>query len=132
MLRKLALVGATAGLTAILALASVAYAEPGGGKGRGGGAAASIALDQNDPHLGDIVTFTTSGGSKITVACYQGGVGDMVYTAEQSTGTTFLLGGEDSLWLTNDGEADCYAWLYKRRLSGGVLASIRFTAGGSR
>ena len=30
--------------------------------GKAGGGTASITLDQADPHLGDWVTFTTSGG----------------------------------------------------------------------
>jgi hypothetical protein len=116
------LLGASLTIAASLVVASPAMAgKPsgaGGGKGGGGSTTASITLDQSDPHLGDWVTFTTSGGSKITVACYQGGVGDMVYSAEQSTGTAFLLGGTNSQWLQNGGEADCYAWLQ------GALATI--------
>jgi len=91
----------------------------------------SISLDQADPHLGDLVTFTTSDGRLITVACYQDGVG-MVYAAEQPVGTEFLLGGTDSAWLTNGGGALCYAWVYSRNLSDGFVAATSFVAGGAR
>lgn len=96
----------------------------------------TISLDQSDPHLGDTVTFSYTAQNaknlRITVACYQGGIGDMVWSADQATGTSFLLGGTSSLWLTKDGAADCYVWLYRQSLSKGFLASTLFTALGKR
>src|SRR5205807_1617515 len=72
----------------------------GGHKGGGQtGGTTSITLNQTDPHLGDSVTFTTSGGSQIQIACYQG-LSNMVYLAVQPVGTAFLLGGNNSQWLT--------------------------------
>jgi hypothetical protein len=97
-----------------------------------GGGTTGITLDQADPHLGDSVTFTTTGGgSRITVACYQDGVG-VAYAAEQPIDTAFLLGGGDSLWQSRGGDALCYAWLYTRNLSDGFLAATSFVAGGAR
>lgn len=121
---------------ASLVMFFVSQGRPGSEAARGGGgkpsqSPASIVLNQTDPHLGDTVTFTTSGGSRISVACYQGGL-NMVYSADQATGTAFLLGGTGSKWLTSGGEALCYAWLYTRDLSKGFLASTSFTALGLR
>ena len=129
-------------IVAIVALSAVALASPalaakgGNGKALGrantngtNGSEPSVVLDQTEPHLGDWVTFTSNGGTKITVACYQNGI---VYTAEQPADSAFLLGGEDSLWWVNQGQADCYAWLYSTNLGDGFAASARFTAGGSR
>ena len=110
--------------------AAPAFAAKGGGHSAGG--SASISLNQTDPHLGDWVTFTTNGGSRIAVACYQGGLGNMVYSADQPTGTSFLLGGTSSEWRSVGGDALCYAWLYSRRLSNGSLAATSFVAGGAR
>ena len=104
----------------------------GGGSSNGGsGGAASIRLDQSDPHLGDWVTFTTSGGSLVNVACYQGGL-NLVYAAAQPTGSAFLLGGPSSDWLSNGGDAICWAWLYGKNTKQGFLASTSFIAGGAR
>jgi hypothetical protein len=127
-----------AGIAAIAILAAVTFgagsalAAKGGVHGGGQTAPASITLNQTDPHLGDWVTFTTNGGSRIAVACYQGGIGNMVYSADQPTGTAFLLGGTSSLWKSRGGDALCYAWLYSRSLSKGFLVATRFTAGGAR
>ena len=133
---KHAMIVATFLVACSLVSAGPVFAGKGGGRpggGGGGSTTATIVLDQTDPHLGDTVTFTTTGGgSRITVACYQGGIGDMVYSADQAVGTAFLLGGTSSEWLTNDGTALCYAWLYQRSLSKGALASTSFYAGGSR
>ena len=118
---------------AVLVLGFSAVATtPAMAKGPKPGGTASIKLDQTDPHLGDWVTFTASGGSRISVACYQGGVGDMVYSADQAVGTAFLLGGTTSTWKTTGGSALCYAWLYQRNLSSGASASTSFTAAGAR
>lgn len=136
-LHSLLVVAAVAVMGVAVVGASPALAARGGKNGGSGGGGsttpttASIRLDQSDPHLGDWVTFTTSGGSRIAVACYQGGL-NMVYSADQSTGTAFLLGGTSSEWRSNGGSALCYAWLYSRSLSNGFLASTSFTAGGAR
>lgn len=127
--RWFASLGAVAILAAVAISTAPANAAKGGG-GRGGGTVASIRLNQVDPNLGDWVSFATSGGSRIAVACYQGGVGDMVWSADQPVGTAFELGGTNSAWREAGGPADCYAWLYSRTLSKGALASTRFAAGG--
>lgn len=99
---------------------------------RGGGTTTgSISINQVEPHLGDYITFTTSGGRRIALACYQGGL-NMVYSADQAVGTSFLLGGTSSKWLTSGGDVLCYAWLYDRNLSKGFIASTSFTAFGAR
>ena len=97
----------------------------------GSGTTASISINQIDPHLGDSVTFTTKGGKRVSLACYQGGL-NMVYSADQAVGTAFLLGGTNSTWLATGGDVLCYAWLYERDLSKGFLASTSFNAGGFR
>ncbi len=96
-----------------------------------GKVASSITLDQTDPHLGDSVTFTTTGsGNRIQVACYGLGL-EVIYAADQPTGTAFLLGGTSSIWLSRGGSADCYAWLVTKNMSR-VQASTMFTALGAR
>ncbi len=131
-LHSLLVVAAVAVMSVAVVGASPALAARGG---KNGGSTtpttASRRLNQSDPHLGDSVTFTTSGGSRIAVACYQGGL-NMVYSADQATGTAFLLGGTSSEWVSNGGEALCYAWLYSKSLSNGFLASTSFTASGAR
>lgn len=97
----------------------------------GGGSTATITLDQADPHLGDTVTFTTSGGKMIELTCYGSSLFDVIYTAYQAPGTAFLLGGTNSIWLSRGGSAYCSALLYNR-LSSGPLASTYFNAGGAR
>jgi hypothetical protein len=135
LLHSVLVVAALAVMGVAVVTASPALAARGGKNGGGGGGGgstsgtASIQLDQADPHLGDWVTFTTSGGSRVALACYQGGL-NMVYSADQATGTAFLLGGTSSEWLTNGGDALCYAWLYSKNLSNGFLAATSFNAGG--
>jgi hypothetical protein len=119
---------------ALVAASSLAVGSAEAGKGGGGGArpgaTASITLNETDPHLGDWVTFATSGrGSNIQVACYWGL--DLVWESKQPVGTAFLLGGTSSRWLTDGGGADCYAWLIGRDMSR-IYASTRFTALGAR
>jgi hypothetical protein len=130
----LILVAAAGALLSLSALAATSVDAARGGKGGGqtGGGTASITLNQTNPHLGDWVTFATNGGSRIAVACYQGGLGNMVYSADQATGTAFLLGGTNSLWRSLGGDVLCYAWLYSRSLSNGFLAATSFVAGSAR
>jgi hypothetical protein len=128
-LRLAAVLVAVVVASATIASVGQTYAAKGGSHS---GGTASIRLNQTDPHLGDWVTFTTSGGSRIAVACYQGGLGNMVYSADQATGTSFLLGGDRSIWKSVGGSALCYAWLYQRSLSNGALAATSFTAAGAR
>ena len=100
-------------------------------RGKPGGSTASIRLDQTDPHLGDSVTFTTSGsGNRIQVACYGLGL-EVIYAADQPVGTAFLLGGTSSVWLSRGGSSDCYAWLVVKDMTK-ILASTRFTSAGAR
>jgi hypothetical protein len=116
-------------LAAAIVTADSASAGKGGG-GKPGGGGASITLNQADPHLGDWVTFTTSGsGSNIQVACYWGL--DLVWESKQRVGSAFLLGGTNSRWLSDGGSADCYAWLIGRDMNR-IYASTRFAAGGAR
>lgn len=103
-------------------------------KGAGGGArTASITLNQTDPHLGDAVDFSYEVPNKVNrprirVECFQDAI--LVWSADQSAGTSFLLGGvaESSLWLANDGPATCNAALYQST----TLATTSFSAGGLR
>ena len=79
-------------------------------------AAASISINQADPHLGDWVTFTTSypgtvSSPRVQVMCTQGGV--LVYGEAGPASQSFLLGGGMSLWLMGGGAADCVATLYE-------------------
>ena len=126
------LLASVATVIAVTAMSAVPVDAGKGGGGKGGGTTASITLNQTEPHLGDTITFTASGGSRIAVACYQGGIGDMVWSADQPVGTAFLLGGTSSAWTSAGGEALCYAWLYSRSLSRGAAASTSFWAGGWR
>lgn len=100
-------------------------------RGKPGGSTSSITLDQADPHLGDSVTFTTTGsGNRIQVACYGLGL-EVIYAADQPIGTAFLLGGTSSVWLSRGGSSDCYAWLVVKNMTK-VQASTMFTAAGAR
>ena len=104
-----------------------------GGKNR---VADTVALSQTDPHLGDAVTFaysTSATGAevRIQVACYQSGIG-VAWAADQSAGTSFILGGSSSHWASNGGAADCVAYLYQRNIVDGTLARTSFSAGGAR
>ena len=130
-LRMAAMLGAVVILGAAALSAGGVDAARGGSHGGGQTAGASITLNQTDPHLGDLVTFTTNAGSLITVACYQDGVG-VAFAAEQPTGSAFLLGGANSLWQSRGGSAVCYAWVYTRSLGDGFLAMTSFAAGGAR
>ena len=131
--KKLHIVGTLAAIALIAGTAfaaSPAFAAKGGGHhggGQTGGTAPSITLDQTDPHLGDSVTFTTTGGTVVQVACYAGTGVD--YVAVQPAGTAFLLGGTDSAWLASGGSATCYAYLGD---SHGYFTSTMFAAGGAR
>lgn len=84
---------------------------------------ASITLNQTDPKYGDTVTFTTTGGRNIAVSCFQGGLGDGVYSVAQPVGSSFLL--TSPTWSPAIA-ADCWVWLYNRDLSKGALAVTRF------
>jgi len=110
---------------AIMTAESAAAGKPGGG-------GASIALNESDPHLGDWVTFTTSGrGSNVQVACYGAGM-EIIWSSKQPVGSSFLLGGTSSLWIDRGGgSADCYAWLIGRDMSK-VYAMTAFTSAGWR
>ena len=107
-----------------VAVGSAEAARGGGGKPSGGGA--SIRLNEADPHLGDWVTFTTSGGSQIHLLCSQG-IGNYVYNTVQPVGTAFQLGA-NSEW--QSGSATCYADLYSS--NNRKLASTSFFSLGAR
>jgi hypothetical protein len=64
---------------------------------RPGAITPSIRINQPDPHLGDTITFMTVGGKRVAIACFQGGIGNNVYSADQAVGTSFILGGTSSL-----------------------------------
>lgn len=130
-LRSAALLGAVVILgAAALSAGGVDAARGQKGGGQTGGGTPSIVLNQTDPHLGDSVTFTTSGGARINVTCYGLGL-NVLYAADQAVGTAFLLGGSSSYWLSLGGSADCYAWLYNRTQTN-FVAWTTFTAGGAR
>lgn len=129
---KLKLGTAIAAIVALSAAAIVtadtaSAGKPGGSGKPSGGGGAAISLDQADPHLGDWVTFSTSGGSTVTVNCFQGGLGNMVYAERLPVGSSFQLGLGDSEWQT--GPATCVAYLYSRSK---YLAQTSFEAAGAR
>jgi hypothetical protein len=115
--------------------------------------AGTITLDQADPSLGDVVTFTTTtnksehcnnwGGPRcyrIDVSCFQASAiteenpTGIVYYGDGSAEQQFLLGGGISQWVTNGGPADCVATLFTYTDFSPVtrfdIASTSFTAGG--
>lgn len=85
---------------------------------------ANISLNEVDPHLGDTITFTTSGGKLIAVSCFQGGLGNMVYAVEQPVGTSFVL--KSPTWSSTGEDATCIAYLYNKNLSDRVVVSTIF------
>jgi hypothetical protein len=113
----------------------------------------TIALDQSDPSLGDVVTFTTTtslaencntwGGPRcyrIDVTCSQNAAitaenpTGLVYYGDANAGQQFLLGGGISDWVDNGGPADCVARLFTYTAFNPVtryaIASVAFAAGG--
>jgi hypothetical protein len=141
MLKKIIRTGAILGAVVVLGAAALSAggvdaargSGGGGGKHGGGqttGGTGTITLNQTDPHLGDSVTFTTTGGSSIHMLCYQASIFDTVFTAAQPVGSSFLLGGTSSVWLSRGGPAQCQATLVNS--SGTGLAISNFTAGGAR
>ena len=105
----------------------------------------TITLDQENPSLGDVVTFTietslpekckANGGPRcyrIEVIGSQDGV--QVYLNDANHGQQVLLGGGISDWVTNGGPADCVATLYTYTDFNPVtrfdIASVAFAAGG--
>lgn len=75
--------------------------------------ASSITLNQN-PHLGELVDFTTTYPKtvkepRIVVNCYQNGV--LVWGEVGTTDWVFKLGGDASPWVDNGGPASCTATL---------------------
>jgi hypothetical protein len=139
--RQLILVVAAAVLLAVAAFsANTAFAarpasggggggHKGGGQTGGSGATPTITLDQADPHLGDSVTFTVNTGNTIELMCGQ--LGAWVFIVQQPVGTSFLLGGTSSAWLSQGGSQWCYAYLLNST-SGSPLAVASFLAGGAR
>lgn len=128
---RLKLVFAVA-VAAVLCVGTLTARSADAAKSGGSRASASITLDQADPHLGDWITFSTTGrGSNVQVACYGAGL-EIIWSAKQRIGTPFLLGGTDSLWIERGGgSADCYAWLIGKDMSR-VYAMTMFTAQGWR
>jgi hypothetical protein len=100
--------------------------------------AAAIALNSAEPHLGDWVTFTTSGvdakSPRIQVMCYQGDV--LVYGEAGPADQSFLLGGGMSDWLLKGGSATCtatvYSWDFHPEQTFVPYANVNFNAGGWR
>lgn len=102
----------------------------------------TIALDQESPSLGDVVTFTTTTSAReqchspkyarcyrVDVECSQGG--QVVYYADANAEQQFLLGLGGS-WAS--GPADCVATLFTYTDFDPVtrfdIASTAFVAGG--
>ena len=92
---------------------------------------ASVKLDQTDTHLGDLVTFTTTGGSWIKIQCHKS-ISEPMWGAEGPTGTSFVLGGDSSIWKTVGGSVSCVANLYSGSSSSTVLATTGWYSGGAR
>jgi hypothetical protein len=76
----------------------------------------SITLDQSDPHLGGVVTFTVRYPTKVksprvAVRCYSAD-GTLIYAEAGPYDQSFLLGGASSDWLTVGGPAHCTGELF--------------------
>lgn len=98
---------------------------------------ASITLNESDPDLGEVVTFTYTVPKKvreprIEVTCYQDDV--LVYGSAAEAYQQVLLGGGNSDWLRNGGPADCtavlYYWQWQPTQQQVILATTTFEAGG--
>jgi hypothetical protein len=121
-----------AALAAILIVVPVSAAKP--------APSGTIAIDQADPHLGDVVTFTVTTSKndqnlRIQLVCYQAdldmnGYPDMVYGADAPADSGFLLGAMGSTWLDHGGPADCHANLYSNTGQYVFYAGLDFVAGG--
>lgn len=106
--------GALALTLAILTVIAVPAFAGKGGNGHGGGeatVAASITLNESDPHFGGAVTFTTTheplrDGAKIWVACSKNG--NMVYQVASGEDSAYVLQG-GQWW---GGGANCVARLH--------------------
>jgi hypothetical protein len=75
-----------------------------------------LALDQSDPHLGGVVTFTAKyptrvKSPRIAVRCYSSD-GTMIYAEAGAYDHSFLLGGASSDWLRVGGPAHCTGELF--------------------
>ena len=125
-------------MVAIMASPALAKGGPSGGSSKTSDP--SIAVNQANPYLGEVVTYTVSYPSsdknpRVQVMCYQGGV--MVYGEAEAVGVPFTLGGGSSQWLTNGGPASCEADLYNLVWNGNqmqqvtMLASTYFDAAGA-
>jgi hypothetical protein len=101
---------------------------------------AYIVLNQSNPQLGDVITFTyapttlpgpAKSQPRIQVICYQGP--DVVYAEANWASASFLLGGFSSAWLNSfPGPVHCMADLFYFSYHGGqafnLLASTQFDA----
>ena len=99
----------------------------------------TISLDQNPVSLGDTVTFTVTDiphGTKnpwISLTAYDPNTGDVIYGEGGKVGSSFLLGGASSQWLTQGGPAKCHAEVGDLYWKGGkeyytFLAATEFDA----
>lgn len=98
----------------------------------------SIVLNESNPALGSMVTFTSSFDVpkkyqdvvSIEILCSQSGA--LVFATAGYRDRSFLLGGSVSAWLTNGGPASCNAILYywTANLHRVDLASTSFEAAG--
>jgi hypothetical protein len=132
-LRGAVLLGAVVVIAAAAVSASPTAAARGGKKGGGQTPPPTttpiITLNQTDPHLGDTVTFTVNMGTSIEVYCIGSSIYDLLFDVTQPVGTSFLLGGTNSIWLSRGGGANCRAILW----SGGVAVQLTtFWADGAR
>ena len=103
------------------------------------GPSGSLYLDQCDPVLGDVVTFTWQVSNlpgwaepRIQVVCYQGTT--LVFGTAAPANDPVLLGGAASDWRTNGGPAECiatlYYWRFHPRQEFNLLANNSFSARG--
>lgn len=114
-----------------IASGSVDAAKGGGKPGGGSGGPASISLDQTDTHLGDTITFTTTGGTWIRIQCHKS-IFEPMWGAAASSGSSFVLGGSSSIWTSVGGNVSCVASLYSGSRSNTVLATTGWYSAGAR
>jgi hypothetical protein len=121
--------------TAVIAAIALMIAPARAGKGGKGrpseaGSGPSITLNEPDPSLGDLVSFSVEGVEtrdlRIEVMCYQGA--ELGYMETGPYDNRFELGGGSSVWRSNGGDADCVANAFHYTYAGKVQTGIEVHA----
>jgi hypothetical protein len=91
---------------------------------------ATITLNQTEPHFGDTINFTTTGGGRyVQLVCYQT-LAAIVYNQTQAVGTSFVLTPSSLYGEVYNPEwgGDCVAYLKNQTNKPDFLAITGFTA----